>query len=217
MHTARQSINRPGKDASSVDNDWFLCPLKILDHEGPLGATFPVENRLTPQVRAGVFARARFCVCMPRFTCALWQSLCLSAPSQLLQRSQLSQCCLLGACLDLLSPSCRALPLLPARVVSSACRETHNQPRTHTRTHAPTANQPRCRTRQSASALRDALRRQSSGQPYGARLCDLHLLLWLAGQPNLDESDMGAIAEAARDKGDLMEGYRVIIDSIAGI
>jgi hypothetical protein len=34
-----------GKDATVVDSDWFLCPLKILDHEGPFMAAFPVENR----------------------------------------------------------------------------------------------------------------------------------------------------------------------------
>jgi hypothetical protein len=34
-----------------VDNDWFLCACAILDHAGPLLASFPVENRLIPQVR----------------------------------------------------------------------------------------------------------------------------------------------------------------------
>lgn len=38
-----------GKDASDVDNDWFLVPVAIRDHAGPLAADFPVENRLTPQ------------------------------------------------------------------------------------------------------------------------------------------------------------------------
>ena len=37
------------KDVSEVDNDYFLVPLKILDHEGPLGSTFPIENRLLAQ------------------------------------------------------------------------------------------------------------------------------------------------------------------------
>jgi hypothetical protein len=40
-----------GKDADSVDNDWFLCACAILDHAGPLLTSFPVENRLIPQVR----------------------------------------------------------------------------------------------------------------------------------------------------------------------
>jgi nuclear protein localization family protein 4 len=38
-----------GKDAGEVDNDYFLLPVGIKDHEGPLGAAFPVENRLTAQ------------------------------------------------------------------------------------------------------------------------------------------------------------------------
>uniref|UniRef100_A0A383VRV9 MPN domain-containing protein n=1 Tax=Tetradesmus obliquus TaxID=3088 RepID=A0A383VRV9_TETOB len=69
---------------------------------------------------------------------------------------------------------------------------------------------------QSASSLRDHLRKHSS-LPYSSRLADLHLLLWLAGQPNLDQADMLAIVEAVREKAELMEGYKVIIDSIAGV
>lgn len=38
-----------GKDAGEVDNDYFLLPLGILDHEGPLRSEFPIENRLLPQ------------------------------------------------------------------------------------------------------------------------------------------------------------------------
>lgn len=38
-----------GKDASEVDNDWFLVPVAICDHGGPLSSDFPIENRLTPQ------------------------------------------------------------------------------------------------------------------------------------------------------------------------
>jgi 2-succinyl-5-enolpyruvyl-6-hydroxy-3-cyclohexene-1-carboxylate synthase len=45
------------KDTDSVDNDWFLCPVKILDHEGPLVTNFPVENRLVPQVQQQWWAR----------------------------------------------------------------------------------------------------------------------------------------------------------------
>ena len=37
------------KDVGEVDNDYFLVPVGIRDHGGPLGATFPVENRLLPQ------------------------------------------------------------------------------------------------------------------------------------------------------------------------
>lgn len=37
-----------GKDVGEVDNDFFLVPVPILDHEGPLQSSFPVENRLFP-------------------------------------------------------------------------------------------------------------------------------------------------------------------------
>jgi nuclear protein localization protein 4 homolog len=107
-----------GKGASEVDNDFFLCPVKILDHEGPLMAHFPVENRLVPQTRDDL-------------------------------RAQL---------------------------------------------------------------------RRLSGLPYEKRLADAHLLLWLSGQPNLEGADAAAVCAAAAGKGGpLMEGYRVIIDSIAGV
>ncbi|PIA44652.1 hypothetical protein AQUCO_01700329v1 [Aquilegia coerulea] len=36
------------KDVKEVDNDFFLVVVKILDHQGPLSTTFPVENRNTP-------------------------------------------------------------------------------------------------------------------------------------------------------------------------
>lgn len=107
-----------GKDVEEVDTDWFLCPLKILDHEGPLTASFPVENRLTGQ---------------------------------------------------------------------------------------------------SKSDLREALRRGGSSRPYQQRLADFHLLLWLAKQPNLEPSDVEAVAAAVRDGHPLLEGYTMLIDSIAGL
>ncbi|GLU10470.1 hypothetical protein SLE2022_272690 [Rubroshorea leprosula] len=36
-----------GKDVKEVDNDFFLVVVKIVDHEGPLSSTFPIENRNT--------------------------------------------------------------------------------------------------------------------------------------------------------------------------
>jgi len=36
------------KDVGEVDNDFFLVPVPIMDHEGPLQSSFPVENRLFP-------------------------------------------------------------------------------------------------------------------------------------------------------------------------
>ena len=38
-----------GKDMGEVDVDYFLMPVNIRDHEGPLKCSFPVENRLLPQ------------------------------------------------------------------------------------------------------------------------------------------------------------------------
>ncbi|KAG5251787.1 NPL4 protein [Salix suchowensis] len=35
------------KDVKEVDNDFFLVVVKILDHQGPLSSTFPIENRIT--------------------------------------------------------------------------------------------------------------------------------------------------------------------------
>jgi hypothetical protein len=40
-----------GKDVDEVDNDFFLVPLAVKDHQGPLLTSFPIENRLTGQVR----------------------------------------------------------------------------------------------------------------------------------------------------------------------
>lgn len=38
-----------GKDQGEVDNDYFLIPVPISDHQGPLENAFPVENRLLGQ------------------------------------------------------------------------------------------------------------------------------------------------------------------------
>ncbi|KAG2443114.1 hypothetical protein HYH02_009527 [Chlamydomonas schloesseri] len=106
-----------GKDAGEVDNDWFLCAVRIMDHEGRLLTSFPVENRLTPQGK---------------------------------------------------------------------------------------------------TELREHLKRHSS-KGYVGRLSDFHLLLWLAKQPHLDPNDMALLCEAVKEQRPVLEGYRVIIDSIAGI
>ncbi|KAL3153175.1 hypothetical protein ABBQ38_011927 [Trebouxia sp. C0009 RCD-2024] len=47
--THKQPVIVAGKDVKEVDNDYFLIPVSIKDHEGPLSTTFPVENRLLPQ------------------------------------------------------------------------------------------------------------------------------------------------------------------------
>ena len=45
-----------GKDVGEVDMDYFLIPVNIRDHEGPLDCSFPVENRLLPQGAQAVTA-----------------------------------------------------------------------------------------------------------------------------------------------------------------
>ena len=62
--------------------------------------------------------------------------------------------------------------------------------------------------------LRHHLQR-NAGKPYSLRLADFHLLLWLAKQPNLDQTDLGVILEAVKDLADVPEGYTLIIDSLA--
>ena len=98
-----------------VDNDRWLVPVKILTHEGPLSAKFPVENRLHPV--------------------------------------------------------------------------------------------------QTVEDLRDALRQSSL--PYAGRLADFHLLLFLS--KHLDHADMALIVAAVKERGAIADGYKLIIDSIAGI
>ncbi|GLC39288.1 hypothetical protein PLESTB_001573700 [Pleodorina starrii] len=113
----KEPVMLNNKDTDEVDNDFFLCPVRIMDHEGRLTTSFPVENRLTPQGK---------------------------------------------------------------------------------------------------TELREHLKRLAS-RPYVERLSDFHLLLWLAKQPNLDPNDMALLCEAVREHRPVLEGYRVIIDSIAGI
>ncbi len=47
------------------------------------------------------------------------------------------------------------------------------------------------------------------------RISDLHLLLWLSKQPNLDQSDMSLLADCVKTQSPVLEGYRLILDSIA--
>lgn len=44
----KQDVVILGKDTTDVDNDFFLVLVKILDHQGFLSCTFPVENRSSP-------------------------------------------------------------------------------------------------------------------------------------------------------------------------
>lgn len=44
----RKEVIAGGKDTMEVDNDFFLVPVKISDHQGPLSTGFPIENRGIP-------------------------------------------------------------------------------------------------------------------------------------------------------------------------
>jgi hypothetical protein len=50
-----------------------------------------------------------------------------------------------------------------------------------------------------------------------ARPQDGHLLLWLSKQQGLELSDVLAVVEAVKGAGGLSDGYKMIIDSIAGV
>eukprot|EP00803_Ostreobium_quekettii_P001724 evm.model.scf_441EXC.17 EVM.evm.TU.scf_441EXC.17 scf_441EXC:83479-85016(-) len=115
--SAKAPVIVAGKDVAEVDNDFFLCPVKILDHQGPLSCTFPVENRLLPQGKTEL--------------------------------------------------------------------------KKHLQGHP--------------------------GKSYVEKLSDFHVLLFLAKQCQLDESDVALLCEAVQCQKPVLEGYRVIIDSIAGI
>ena len=73
-----------GKDQGEVDNDYLLIPVNILDHEGALGASFPVENRLLPQgARPVASAAKRFgawgaICCRAVHACVHAHSLCMN-------------------------------------------------------------------------------------------------------------------------------------------
>lgn len=105
-----------GKDTREIDTDFLLVAVPILDHEGPLAHTFPVENRLLAQT---------------------------------------------------------------------------------------------------TNDLRDHLTATAS-KAYCERLADFHLLLFLSKSLDLG-TDMALLVDAVKTKGTVAEGYRLIIDSIAGV
>ena len=71
-------------------------------------------------------------------------------------------------------------------------------------------------TGQSAKDLGQCVRGGSVG--YARRLRDFHLLLWLAGQGVLDVAmDLPIVVQAAMEDKPLLEGYRLLIDSLAEV
>ena len=73
-----------GKDVSEVDVDYFLIPVNIRDHEGPLFTSFPIENRLIPQ---GMSVSPMYYIfilyIITIYNIASPWNFCLSAPSSL--------------------------------------------------------------------------------------------------------------------------------------
>ena len=51
------------KDTDEVDNTYFLVPVKILDHEGPLSTGFPIENRHLPQGKLQLQLQLQHVIC----------------------------------------------------------------------------------------------------------------------------------------------------------
>eukprot|EP01025_Chloroclados_australasicus_P026017 TRINITY_DN2584_c0_g1_i1.p1 TRINITY_DN2584_c0_g1~~TRINITY_DN2584_c0_g1_i1.p1 ORF type:complete len:472 (+),score=26.47 TRINITY_DN2584_c0_g1_i1:172-1416(+) len=68
---------------------------------------------------------------------------------------------------------------------------------------------------QSKADFKGALKSNGTTIPLHLRLADFHLLLWLAKQRNLDLSDFASICDSVRNKQPVMEGYSVIIESLA--
>ena len=108
-------VDKVSKDVTEVDNDRWLVPVKILDHQGPLSCGFPVENRLHP--------------------------------------------------------------VQTVEDLGTRCASRRNR--------------------------------------YSARLADFHLLLFLA--KHLDAAGHAAVASQVSPRGELQEGHKIIIDSIAGM
>jgi nuclear protein localization protein 4 homolog len=70
---------------------------------------------------------------------------------------------------------------------------------------------------QTTTDLKQHLQKLKS-KPYSERLADFHLLLWLAENSGLGmTSDIPLIVEAVLHKSDIMEGYQMMIDSVAGL
>lgn len=63
--------------------------------------------------------------------------------------------------------------------------------------------------------LRDLLRK-SSAAPFVEVLADFHLLLWLAAQPQFDLTvEIAQFAEFVKEKNEVPEGYKYIIQAVA--
>ena len=54
-------------------------------------------------------------------------------------------------------------------------------------------------------------------KPYHERLADFHLLLWLSTNLHWQDEDIAQVVEAVQQKEPVMEGYTIMIDSMAGM
>ena len=55
----------------------------------------------------------------------------------------------------------------------------------------------------------------SKGGQYCVKLADFHLLLFLS--KHLDANDMAVVAVSVAERGEIPEGYQLIINSLAGV
>jgi nuclear protein localization family protein 4 len=69
-------------------------------------------------------------------------------------------------------------------------------------------------TGQTTDELRACLT-AAKAKPYAQRLADFHLLLFLSQR--LGESDVPLLCDAVATGGEVAEGYRLLIDSLAGM
>jgi hypothetical protein len=108
-------------------------------------------------------------------------------------------------------------PHTPSHTLTHPHTPSHTLTHPHTPSHTLTHPDPRpSPPTQGKQELKEHLRKLGS-KDYRDKLSDLHLLLWLSRQPNLDPHDMEIICEAIHHKKPMPEGYRFIIDSLAGL
>ena len=182
-----------GKDEGEVDNDYFLIPVPVKDHEGPLENKFPLENRLLPQGGCHWAGRQ-------------WAGQGSKGGRQGGRGRALRAAAgivFLGCCIAPLEGS--------ADQVSSFTLRPPARPATPCPIPPP-AHPPIAGTAELKAHL--GSRRAA---PFWARISDFHLLLYLARQPNLDLPEVGLLADAVRSKGEVPEGFQLIVQSMAGL
>ena len=104
--------------------------------------------------------------------------------------------------------------LLPA---CQTCNSTHRhlpRPLSHPASRHPPP--PPCPPPAGTAELKAHLGSRRAA-PFWARIADFHLLLYLARQPNLDLPEVGLLADAVRGKGEVPEGFQLIVQSMAGL